>query len=96
MSRNKALLVVLAASGLLAGCADYLNNYDTITLASGDTQKANMLLQTANPFNPQSQNTAIETDGVRASDAVRKYQTSQGPEAAQPTNVTVNVGAGTQ
>jgi hypothetical protein len=97
MSRNKALLIVMVASGVLTGCADYLNNYDTVTLAAGDTQKQNMLLQTADPFNPQSQDTAIETDGVRASDAVRKYQTSQAPGAAQPTNVTVNVGAtGTQ
>ena len=95
MSRNKALLIVLGASGLLSGCADYLNNYDTVTLAAGDTQKANMLLQTTNPFNPQSQNTAIETDGVRASDAVRRYQTSQQPGAQQPQNVTVNVGTGT-
>ncbi|MGT2466643.1 hypothetical protein ACVOMV_18865 [Mesorhizobium atlanticum] len=38
MSRNKLLLVLLG-TGLLAGCAaDYLHNYDTMTLASGDTQ----------------------------------------------------------
>jgi hypothetical protein len=96
MSRNRALLIVLGATGLISGCADYLNNYDTVTLAAGNTQKQNMLLQTVNPFNPQSENTAIETDGVRASDAVRKYQTSQQPGAEPPTNVTVNVGTGTQ
>ena len=96
MNSRRQLLIVLGASGLLSGCADYLNNYDTVTLAAGDAQKANMLLQTANPFNPQSQNTAIETSGVRASDAVRKYENSQKSGAAQPQNVTVNVGTGTQ
>ena len=93
--RNRLLLLALGASSFLGGCADYLNNYDTVTLAAGDAQKANMLLQTANPFNPQSQNTAIETNGVRASDAVRNYENSQKPGAPQPQNVTVNVGTGT-
>jgi hypothetical protein len=49
-------------SGLLAGCADYLNRYDTVTLAAGDTQKYNALLQTKDPFNPASKDTAITTD----------------------------------
>lgn len=83
----------MAVAGLLAGCADYLNNYDSVTLAAGDTQKQNMLIQTAAPFNPQSQNTAIETDGVRAADAVKKYQESQKAATNQQPNVTVNIGS---
>ncbi|TSE02345.1 hypothetical protein C1D09_030260, partial [Mesorhizobium intechi] len=66
MSRNSALILVLSA-GLLTGCAaDYLNHYDSVTLAAGDTQTHNSLLQTVDPFNPASRNTRIEGDGQRA------------------------------
>ncbi|PWJ92736.1 hypothetical protein C8D77_102511 [Mesorhizobium loti] len=51
----------------ISGCtADYLNNYDSVTLAAGDANRSNMLLQTVDPFNPNSQNTRIEGDGARA------------------------------
>ena len=90
MSRGSALFLAMAA-GLMSGCADYLNRYDTVTLAAGDTQKHNLLLQTVDPFNPNSEVTAIPTDGQRAADAVRKYRTSQQAGAAAPQTV-INVG----
>ncbi|BCM17360.1 hypothetical protein [Mesorhizobium sp. J8] len=91
MSKNKLLLVLLGSS-LLAGCAaDYLNNYDTMTLASGDSQKANQLLQTVDPYNPASNNTKIEGDGPRSVGVVQKYKLP--PSTSAPaTNMTVNVG----
>ncbi|MDX8441627.1 hypothetical protein [Mesorhizobium australafricanum] len=91
MSRNKLLLVLLGTS-LLAGCAaDYLHNYDTMTLAAGDSQKANQLLQTVDPYNPASNNTKIEGNGARSVGVVQKYKLP--PSAAAPaTNMTVNVG----
>ncbi|RWA76266.1 hypothetical protein EN836_08300 [Mesorhizobium sp. M1C.F.Ca.ET.193.01.1.1] len=94
MSRNKLLLVLLG-SGLLAGCAaDYLNNYDTMTLASGDSQKANQLLQTVDPYNPASNNTKIEGDGARSVGVIQRYKVP--PPPPPTTNMTVNVGpAGT-
>jgi hypothetical protein len=92
MSRSSTA-AILVMSGLLAGCADYLNRYDTVTLAAGDTQKYNALLQTKDPFNPASNDTEIETDGQRASDAVIwKYRKSAQPGAAPAPNITVNVG----
>ena len=91
MSRNK-LLFVLLGSSLLAGCAaDYLNNYDTMTLASGDSQKANQLLQTVDPYNPASNNTKIEGDGARSVGIVQKYKLPP-TQSAPATNMTVNVG----
>jgi hypothetical protein len=93
MSRSRILLT-LATFATLSGCADYLNYYEGVTLAAGDAQKQNMLLQTANPFNPASQDVAIDTNGQRAADAVRKYQTSQGASGSQEGNVTVNVATG--
>jgi hypothetical protein len=92
MSRRDRGILILAAAGLLSGCADYLNYYETVTLEAGNTQKQNMLLHTKDPFNPASRNTAIDTDGQRAADAVQRYRTSQQPGAAPPGNVTVNVG----
>lgn len=60
---------------LFSGCAaDYLNHYDTVTLAAGDAGHANLLLQTVDPFNPNSQNTHIEGDGVRAAAVVNRYR----------------------
>ncbi|RWI92708.1 hypothetical protein [Mesorhizobium sp.] len=91
MSRNKLLLVLLSSS-LLAGCAaDYLNNYDTMTLASGDSQKANQLLQTADPYNPASNNTKIEGDGARSVAAVQKYKL---PPTSTATTMTTNGSSG--
>jgi hypothetical protein len=90
--RNRFLLPLVAAASLVSGCADYLNRYDTVTLAAGDAQKQNMLLHTNDPFNPASRDTRIGTDGGRAADAVIRYKTSQQPGAAPPQNVTVNVG----
>lgn len=91
MSRNKLLLVLLGTS-LLAGCAaDYLNNYDTMTLASGDSRNQNELLQTVDPYNPASNNTKIEGDGARSVGVVQKYKLP--PKTSAPTtNMTVNVG----
>ena len=83
MSRRSSLLAALLGPALLAGCADYLNHYDTVTLAAGDAQKQNMLLHTDEPFNPNSHDTAIPTDGQRAADAVTKYRLSQQQPAAR-------------
>lgn len=92
MSRSKLLLMLLGTS-LLAGCAaDYLNNYDTMTLASGDSQKANQLLQTVDPYNPVSNNTKIEGDGARSVGVVQKYKLPPKAASAPATNMTVNVG----
>ncbi|MER9059938.1 hypothetical protein NKL07_06835 [Mesorhizobium sp. C280B] len=60
---------------LISGCAaDYLNHYDTGTLTAGDANHSNMLLQTVDPFNPNSQNTHIEGDGQRIAGVVQRYR----------------------
>lgn len=90
MSRNSALLLLLCA-GALTGCAaDYLNHYDSVTLAAGDTQKFNSMLQTVDPLNPNSRNTKIEGDGARAAGVARSYRFP--PPPPPPPAITVNVG----
>ncbi|WP_287367296.1 hypothetical protein, partial [Mesorhizobium sp.] len=73
MSKNSALILLLCA-GVLTGCADYLNRYETVTLAAGDTQKYNSLLQTVDPLNPASRNTTIKGDGVRSAAVAESYR----------------------
>lgn len=59
----------------VSGCTtDYLNNYDTVTLAANDANRSNMLLQMVDPFNPNSQNTHIEGDGARAVVVAQRYR----------------------
>lgn len=89
MSRNSALILFLCAGGL-TGCADYLNRYETVTLAAGDTQKYNSLLQTVDPLNPASRNTTIKGDGVRAAAVAESYRIP--PPPPPPPAITVNVG----
>jgi len=84
-------LIILLCAGALTGCAaDYLNHYDSVTLAAGDTQQYNSLLQTVDPLNPASKNTRIEGDGARAAGVIQKYRVPPAPAPA--TNMTVNVG----
>ncbi|MCH4559125.1 hypothetical protein ACVILI_005645 [Mesorhizobium sp. USDA 4775] len=70
----------------ISGCAaDYLNHYDTVTLAAGDAGHANTLLQTVDPFNPNSDNTHIEGDGAHAAAVVLRYRGVAANAAAVPT-----------
>lgn len=65
-----------------AGCADYLNRYDSVTLAAGDANQINRMIQTENPFNEASYDTDISADGARTVKVIRRYQNAepkQGP-----------------
>jgi hypothetical protein len=73
------VLLYLSAILAVSGCgADYLNHYDSVSLALGDANRANGLAQTVNPFNPNSQNTRIEGDGQRIAGVIQNYR---GPPA---------------
>ena len=78
---------------LISGCsADYLNHYDSVTLAVGDANRANNLAQTVDPFNPNSQNTHIDGDGARVAGIVQRYRGTDVTSAAPAANTVVNVG----
>lgn len=69
------LKAAILAAVFMSGCsADYLNHYDSVTLAAGEANHSNTLLQTVDPFNPNSQNTHIEGDGARAVAVVNRYR----------------------
>ncbi|MFC3320301.1 calcium-binding protein [Mesorhizobium cantuariense] len=77
------LVSIAVAASVISGCAaDYLNNYETVTLAAGDSLNQNELLQTVDPFNPNSNNTKIEGDGQRMTTVVQRYHGVAPPAAA--------------
>jgi hypothetical protein len=61
LQRNS--LIALAAALFLGGCADYMNNRDSVTLGAGDAMEANIGIHTIDPFPPQAKNTRIRVDG---------------------------------
>ena len=73
MSKSNRLLLV-SVLVLPAGCVDYLNHYDTVTLAAGDSNRLNRMLQTESPFNERAFDTDIHSDGARVLRVMRKYQ----------------------
>lgn len=56
--KNNLVLAVVLLSGL-AGCADYMNRRDSVTLGIGDAALSNAQIQTINPFPPGADNQDI-------------------------------------
>lgn len=73
-SRNKtrsgfALLSLL----VLAGCADYMNNRDSITLGAGNANEANLGIHTVKPFPRAAHNTRIDVAAEKTEQARERY-----------------------
>ncbi|WP_429811844.1 pilus assembly protein [Ensifer sp. B1-9] len=81
LRRSKRALLVLAATSLISGCADYMNHRDTITFGAGNAMEANKGIHTQDPFPRVAQNTRIATDGKVVSRAIRGYQGGGGAPA---------------
>ncbi len=67
-----SLALALAAPVVLGGCADYLNNRDTVTFGAGDAQAFNRASHVVDPWNRDSHNTAIASDGQWVDAAQRR------------------------
>jgi ABC-type uncharacterized transport system auxiliary subunit len=59
-SRSSKLLLAMACLAQLAGCADYLNRRDSITLGAGNASEANTAIQTIYPFPNNASDTNID------------------------------------
>ncbi|MCT7374650.1 hypothetical protein [Chelativorans salis] len=77
-ARSKAALALVSALPL-AGCADYLNNRDTVTLGAGNAMEANVGIHTIDPFPPHADRVYIPGDGPAVARAQRIYRRSQVP-----------------
>ena len=73
-SRN-SLFAIVAGSSLLTGCADYLNNRDSVTLGAGNAVEANLGIHAINPFPASANNTYIPVESQKVQDAYGRYIT---------------------
>ncbi len=70
------LMLILFLSFILAGCADYMNHRDSVTLGSGSAADGNTAIQAVNPWPRNVSDTSIEQQG--------KYNPLGKPKTAQP------------
>jgi len=70
---SSQLVLVVGASLLLGGCADYMNNRDSVTLGVGNANYANIGVHTVDPFPPNSKNTNIDIGPETTRNATDRY-----------------------
>lgn len=76
LPRNNRILagaLLAFAFAPLAGCADYLNHRDTITLAAGDSKNANTAIHTVDPQANRAEQTVIYSDGKYIRNVMDNY-----------------------
>ncbi|MEJ6844670.1 hypothetical protein ABIA24_004901 [Sinorhizobium fredii] len=89
--RSKRAFLVIAAAGLLSGCADYLNHRDSITFGLGNAVEANKGIHTQDPFPRAAYNTQIASDGKVIYRAIGGYQGGRQSSAPPPSAVILPV-----
>jgi hypothetical protein len=72
--RTTALAVLLAA---LAGCSEYLDRRDTISLNGGNSVAANKVTQMVDPWPRASAKKNIAFNGAKMQSAVERYRTNR-------------------
>jgi hypothetical protein len=58
--KSKVAVTVLALS-LLGGCAEYMNNWDTVSFRAGDAPAGNTAIHTVSPWPPNVNNTNVQS-----------------------------------
>lgn len=81
LPRNSLVLLAVLA---LAGCADYMNHRDSVTLGAGNALEANVALHTIDPFPVVAYDTDIDRWGseIRKPRTAAPVQTPPPPPAA--------------
>jgi len=74
LPRALALAALLAA---LAGCSEYLDRRDTISLNGGNSVASNKVSQMVDPWPRDSANKNIAFSGARMETAVERYRTNR-------------------
>lgn len=76
--RAFARLGVLAGLvGCLAGCSEYLDRRDTITLGGGNAVAADKVTQMVDPWPRESADRHIAYNGARMETAIERYRTNR-------------------
>ncbi|HZQ12795.1 MAG TPA: hypothetical protein VFB31_08305 [Pseudolabrys sp.] len=73
-ARALALGLLLAA---LAGCSEYIDRRDTVSLSGGDAVAANKVTQMVDPWPAVSAQKSIGFSGERMETAVERYRTNR-------------------
>lgn len=73
LKRYARLALVAVLPTLVAGCIDYTNRYEGVTLAAGDAVDANQAIQTIDPWPPTAFRTTIPSDGQRVMRGMNRY-----------------------
>jgi hypothetical protein len=71
-----AILLALAIAA--AGCTDYMHHRETISLHTGEAVRANIAIQTLDPWPPHAYETRIRHHGGRMRHAAERY--NAGPD----------------
>ena len=72
--RGLALTTALAA---LAGCSEYLERQNNVSLVGGNAVRADVAVQMVDPWPPASANREIAYDGNKMETAVDRYRTGR-------------------
>lgn len=75
---NLARALALGASLIaLAGCSEYFERQNNVSLAGGNAVHTNLATQTIDPWPPASANREIAYDGNKMETAVDRYRTGR-------------------
>ena len=90
MSVIKTLVATALVGVTLAGCSEYFDRRDTITLYSGEAMAANRVTQVIDPWPAASGNRNIAYNGEKAATAAERYRTGR---IIPPVNATTSSAA---
>ena len=71
------MLAVAALFGALAGCSEYLDHRDTISLAGGNAVATDKVTQMVDPWPRYSADRNIAFNGAKMETAVERYRTNR-------------------
>jgi hypothetical protein len=74
MLRGLALMALVAA---LAGCSEYLDRRETISLGGGNSIASNKIVQMADPWPRASADRNIAFNGAKMESAMERYRTNR-------------------
>jgi|1186.fasta_scaffold49076_2 hypothetical protein len=82
------LLAALSITIVAAGCTDYLERRDALSLGAGDAVAANRAIHTIDPWPADAARTDIEVSGRRVVDAIERYNAPH-PAAAMTPSIAI-------
>ncbi|HEX2257233.1 MAG TPA: hypothetical protein VHG92_11150 [Afifellaceae bacterium] len=73
--KSFAWATALVVTGMLAGCAEYLERRESISFGAGNAQQANLITHVVSPLPSHAADRDLWFHGERMGDAVERYRT---------------------